>query len=456
MAATNVTQPNNIWGRSLVDEFNDIYIQKAGDTATGLIKFDAGIEVNADSVVNADFDINGTCYVDDLVVNDSITINGDAEIRGFLRFPYNDSPADPPFSGISFNGTTELQDEPTIYFIKNATAPDELTFFTIPSNDIKYTWTTTGTGSTKKKMAILCSKEQNAPVPHTGTDGWVFAVDKLQCSNAIFKAYDNTCQVEIEAPTQFGGFSSVYVLSTFWQFQILPTISATMPAANDSSTKIPTTAWVQSAISNRPPPAIPQNIELNSVQITPDLIPDPTNYATVGIRNAWNTGAVYGFHGDSSTSLSRTITIYAPSDAVPTPVIPALGVTFEIVFTFWTYNQVATAGAIGCTNCKLILFPNRWTSTWNTVNIYNINNKINGNDYFGMSNPTYAPSGRQYWTYDQSFSGIDGANAYLTGDVDQCNIKFLLPNTGYQYTGSIRCLDSSWANAVNRGFGITG
>ena len=124
--------------------------------------------------------------------------------------------------------------------------------------------------------------------------------------------------------------------------------------------------------------------------------------------------------------------------------ISASNAVFDVVFNFWNGTN------FGTTNCKIMLFPNRWVAPWNANSIYNINNKINGDASFNYSNGTYSPSGRQYWTYDQSFSGISGANAYLNGSLGYCIIRFQIPDTSYSYAGTISCLNTKAVQGQNR------
>ena len=67
---------------------------------------------------------------------------------------------------------------------------------------------------------------------------------------------------------------------------VLPISTAAIPAANDSSTTIPTTAWVQSAIAG----GGATDLVPNSITITPTSNPPDI---TSNILNFYNTGALY-------------------------------------------------------------------------------------------------------------------------------------------------------------------
>ena len=67
------------------------------------------------------------------------------------------------------------------------------------------------------------------------------------------------------------------------------TSSAVQPVASDSSTKVPTTAWVQTAIAAAPAPPLSADLTPNSVSIVPTT--SPPNLAC-GVKNYYNEGAI--------------------------------------------------------------------------------------------------------------------------------------------------------------------
>jgi hypothetical protein len=237
-----------------------------------------------------------------------------------------------------------------------------------------------------------------------------------------------------------------------------PIIStAAIPASSDSSTRVPTTAWVQSAITTSA-----SNITPNSVTITPN------NYNTSGLKSAYNVGSINSTTNAVSVSYG-TGTYYVPNGVPRIRIIsnntstPILLAPVEFRLTMFFYNS--SSGAYGQTCCNLLLFPASIKSDWGTSTniIYNINNKINGNGSFIYSDATYAPFGRQYWTYNQSFSG-ETSNAFLYGVNTSTGSNFqydifintLLPNSGFSYSTTIECIQSiGFTGGTNCGIQIS-
>lgn len=190
-----------------------------------------------------------------------------------------------------------------------------------------------------------------------------------------------------------------------------PTSSQTIPASNDSSDKIPTTAWVQTAISAGTGTS---NIIPNSINIT------PTSTAlqyTSGITNLYNMGAFYALAGSttqlytSSTSPSQ----YTPNRPIQIQFTTADGtnnfnLTQPINFTLNCFFYNSGNSSYGETSCQLMIFPAALTSNWGSLGAtdYNINNNINGNTGFFSA-------GRQYWTSNQQLSGFSGSQGWLQG-----------------------------------------
>jgi len=186
---------------------------------------------------------------------------------------------------------------------------------------------------------------------------------------------------------------------------------------------------------------IPANLTPNSVTITPTN--PSSNNPTAGITNAWNTGSYIGFTGTGGrtiTSLGSTfcagtaIRMDSWTQSVPTGSIASL---FEVNFTFWNGSNW------GQTYCYLQLYPNRLWNGATPDDIWNLNNKINGNGNYSYTDATYAPNGRWYWTYQQNFSGVSGANGWLVPAQNYVNLYFPIPDNSYSYECSFRCLDAS-------------
>lgn len=479
----SVTQPNNIWGRALVDEFNEVYLQKAGDTATGLINFDAGINVYADSTFESNVDVNGTLSVDNLFVNNTIEIVGDAEVDGFIRLPTNEAPADPPLSGISFNKTTQLGVDPTIFYINNPDGINELTTFTTSKNDIRYSWSTGNLTDRTIQMAL----QDKDLFPTPATESFCLYVDSLNFKNIGNWSLPNNTPViytnrsrfyfgspstgggggggvDFQSIVNFGGFSSTTVFGTFNFYSSLPTISATMPANNDSSTKIPTTAWVQSCV---------QSTTFYNKDLEPRSIVIPTtSYATLniprGITNPYNTGGFQSkWFTDTNSSSNIAVQFYGTTGLQDMHTCPNLNQRASLLLRVSCYFEWNLGGGLnefqeyGQTTCMVRIWPYRFFANMGASHSYNINNKINGDSNYYVNDGTYAPYGRPYYTFDQTFTSISGPNGYVSGQVDGIYFDFPSPaGTGNPWARniSIEVVDASclkpasvdvWVNIIN-------
>jgi hypothetical protein len=223
--------------------------------------------------------------------------------------------------------------------------------------------------------------------------------------------------------------------------------SATIPASNDSSTRVPTTAWVQSAITSGS-----SNITPNSVTIT------PTNFNTAGLKSSWNYGSISSINGIASTVYGTTSS-YVPN-GVPririkgnttSQPIPTGPIEFRLTMFFYNNNT----NSYGQTCCNLLIFPVAIQQNWgnSTNQIYNINNKVNGNNGTNIAitnDPVNCPLGRQFWTYNQQFSGVTGSQGWLYGVNTSTGTNFqydiyintLLPSSGYTYSTTMECIQS--------------
>lgn len=220
------------------------------------------------------------------------------------------------------------------------------------------------------------------------------------------------------------------------------------PSFDDNSNLIPTTSWVQGAINNGSNP----NPQFNSITIGP--IATVFNSSLSFINNIYNLGGTYGLSGNTTQSYGSG---WSPSS------IPSIqfrtdnhentfnmnnSVLFRLDMFYWSGSNY------GETSCKILIFPSAIKSNWGinpgTTTIYNINNKIDGNSSFNYTDSIYAPFGRQYWTFDQSFSGVSNANAYLQGynissGIFQISIWPQLFDNITNWSWNITCLNSNSA-----------
>ena len=193
---------------------------------------------------------------------------------------------------------------------------------------------------------------------------------------------------------------------------------------------------------------IPSSLTPTTLTISPPSNPSPS----AGIYNNYNMGAVYSFSGTGGFNNSYTGTFVANGGCkwdfnynfIPAGIV----MKYRINFTFWS------GGSWGQTKCDIDFYPNRWSQGQQLNDKYNINNKIDGNDSFGYSNATYAPSGRQYWTYNQAFSGVSGANANFIPHQGYFQLYFTIPNSSYSWSGCIEALDTTSPQAGGMGIRI--
>lgn len=230
-----------------------------------------------------------------------------------------------------------------------------------------------------------------------------------------------------------------------------PTSSATQPSASDSSSKIPTTAWVQSAISA----GGSTNITPNSINIT------PTSTAlqyTSGISNQYNSGAFYALSGQTTQLYTNTTSPvqYTPNRPIQIRFTTSDGTNnfnLSVPITFTLNCFFYDGSSYGETSCQLMIFPSALTSNWGSYGDtnYNINNNINGNTGFYST-------GRQYWTSNQQLSGFSGSQGWLQGVNNATGVYtiyiYFTMWTGSQWTYWIRSQATNGATSASPQMGI--
>jgi hypothetical protein len=187
---------------------------------------------------------------------------------------------------------------------------------------------------------------------------------------------------------------------------------------------------------------IPSNLSLNSLNIT-------GRASNSGIINPVNTGGYVSMSGVGGRTTASSGSNYASGESFQIKLQPAVtlstsvnGVKFRLTFNFWDSSNFYQ------TNMDFVLFPTRFDWVSPPYAIYNINNKINGNGAYNYTDATYAPYGRQYWTYNQSFNGVSGANGYIRGAGNTLIMELYIPNNTYNWSGTLECLDSTYLNGV--------
>jgi len=187
---------------------------------------------------------------------------------------------------------------------------------------------------------------------------------------------------------------------------------------------------------------IPSNLSLNSLNIT-------GRASNSGIINPVNTGGYVSMSGVGGRTTASSGSNYASGESFQIKLLPAVtlstsvnGIKFRLTFNFWDSSNFYQ------TNMDFVLFPTRFDWVSPPYAIYNINNKINGNGAYNYTDATYAPYGRQYWTYNQSFNGVSGANGYIRGAGNTLIMELYIPNNTYNWSGTLECLDSTYLNGV--------
>ena len=228
-----------------------------------------------------------------------------------------------------------------------------------------------------------------------------------------------------------------------------PTCAASSTiATSDDSNKLPSTAWVRDYVATVPA-LIPANLTPNSINIIPTTLNSPTAgincYINNNARISW-VGTGGANNTDVNAFVSSPFVFFDFNNGNTTPTLN-ICITYRISFTFWNSSN------FGQTSCLIDFYPNRWTQGLRTGNqLYNINNKINGNGNYVYTDATFAPSGRQYWTYQQNFSGVSGPNALFIPNNGVWQLLFCIPDNSYSFQGCVEALNTT--NANNTGYGV--
>ena len=342
----------NVWGTPVGKGVDLPYIKKAGDTATGLIVFDGGIETNIGTST-----FNGpVIFNDDVTLNPSSTlyIDGDVEIAG---------PSLTITSDITqFNGaTTEFNN--TDIIIENS-----------PSTIINSEVELTGTSTIKYPDETV----QNSAYTGAGDLAGTYT----------------SANINVNADGKIIGLSSGG--STF------------------TSASIFGSGYTAAA-----------------------------NYVPAGV-------ATQGFKVSLVTPSLNTI------DYIKM-------IQLRISFNYVRYDGLKPV-VFYQTSCDMCMYPSTWRDSPYTTpnNNYQLNNIINTQNAFNVSTSnSYTPRGRQYWTFNQAFSGnsIFSPLGYLVpfqyvlgGPPVEWGIFFTLDplasSADQFYEGKIEVINQTAANAL--------
>lgn len=180
-----------------------------------------------------------------------------------------------------------------------------------------------------------------------------------------------------------------------------------------------------------------QQKDINSTpqQITITPINPNVQNPNIGITNTYNSGGYISFSGSSDWSFDnknvagRKLVI----DFMGTPPLAADTSLFEITYI------LTTATNFYRTCFMLHVYPNRlWNNQAFVTKWDVIGNEISGNDNYELNDPTYAPNGRFYWSFNQTYTNFGSSglkNAWIVPQQDRINIIFGLPQLFNPITG---------------------
>jgi hypothetical protein len=231
-----------------------------------------------------------------------------------------------------------------------------------------------------------------------------------------------------------------------------PTCTAVQPVSTDSSTIMPTTAWVQSAIIGSTTPSLSavltsgNSAGLNSINMNSQNITAVNSlaFATTSQTTAYTGGAAGTYTNTNMTiDANGRITSISNGSLPPTGVkrayayvnnlssqiaqftinIPNSGtltprnqfVSFRLSFNQESYISGSVNQSFMTTNCILNLYPGRFVAGWLTqagaqptqfsrgIISDNTINASSATAQFVVNDATYCPFGRQFWANDLSY-----------------------------------------------------
>lgn len=469
----------NIYGEDAGEPVELPYLKKTGDTATGLIIFDGGIEVN-----NGTTAINGPAEFADTVLfkpSSTIVVDGSFELTGPS---FIDSSQSTEFNGnsVEFNG-------PLVEFNSAQTT------FNGPLIDIVGAAATTLNTDCEININLTNHNNVNIEAPiNLGGFGSInmvnaditMAADSLilqsgirtlnnvlgstEIINGSYIEYNSDNTQQTSAYTGAAAFAGTYSLSDI-------TIDTNGRITNIQSGTVP----IPAQITNLAVTTLTQPISFNPnnpightyIQTGSDAFCSIAN--TYGIPSNYPTGISSSMVNDYVANKGVLITI-TPGVTLANVSSIKLRVTFSffgnpIMNTFQDYTNW------GQTSFDMDMFPACWTqplfvpgSGIPVGSYYNLNNKI-GNlgilspSTFNLSPSAQAPNGRQYWTYNNSFSGLILGSNSTTGNYgylvpissNQWLLVFCIPNVSnmYSWSGKVEMLDASAVIAIGGTVGLS-
>jgi len=477
----------NIYNEAGGEPPDEPYIKKAGDTATGLIVFNGGIEVNfGTAVIDCPAEFSDTVTFKptaDIIIQCPVTLQGpsliigctDTEFTGdTVEFNNNTTTFNGPQQiNIAGGGTTDLNITAQTNFdgwpitVQNATIDLSL------NANIQYPDTTdqisayTGAGALAGAYNYTSiTLDTNGRITTISSNS--APVNLLPLNNTWTGTNDFTAGITTTTTTygdstvQDSAFTGAAVLAGAYTYTSM-TIDAdgAITALSSGAPPVPpvnllplNNTWT--GTNNFTQPTTATSLLLNSLTV------DPTaggSQPSFGISNSWNTGGSVSFTGTGGRNVGGLNGYFCAGtsvkvDSKTSTIPPAIASLFEINFTFFNGSNW------GQTYCYLQVYPNKFfnSAAISPYAYWNINNKINGDATYTYTSPTYAPSGRMYWTYQQNFSGIStlvGANAWILPRQNYFEITFQIPDNSYSYECNVSCLDATSMTSQNRSWLIT-
>lgn len=155
------------------------------------------------------------------------------------------------------------------------------------------------------------------------------------------------------------------------------------------------------------------NLTPNKITITPS--PTPSQYQNTGITNHYNENGFIGKYEGSSSEYGTGSGRWTPTTPLKlifktTDGTNNFNLVQNVSFTIDCFFYSSDKSAYGQASFDLILFPaavntSNWGGSYGSTS-HRISNSISGNSSFNLA-------GRQYWSYNQKFSGTNSNDGYI-------------------------------------------
>lgn len=437
----------NIYGEDAGEPVELPYIKKTGDTATGLIIFDAGIEVN-----NGTTAINGPAEFADTVLfkpSSTIVIDGSLQLTG-PSFEVDCQTTDFNGDEVNFNSTvnfgsnTNVNNTPVINTYRS-----ELNIGDggQGSVNVETQMNFGGFGSLNLLNADITMTDDSVVIQN-GTrtiPNEMYTINMIGGSHIEYP--DNTQQDS--AYTGAGALAGAYTSADI---------------TLDASGKI-------TAISNG---TTPTNLSVDSLQIPIGGV-DMGSPQLGGINVQINNGAMASFSGSGAitstyvngNNIARKgfrITL-GYNNNIPIPPVPPdtyiWALKMQVTFTVFGPLEYYGNNDFGQTSFTIDFYPSTWTQPVDTTSSsYSLSNSIGGQTSYAITPNALAPNGRQYWVYNKQFQSIgSGYSGWLVPvDINTWLMTFYIPGDNstviYNYSACLQVLDCTSALVNGYGCGI--